>query len=78
MALFGKPTDKLLENLPEELKEPVKKLKASQDMWLNQVAIESGAKPTPDRLAYLVSQQNWIIIHQLDEISKKLDKLITK
>lgn len=80
MALFGKPTDKLLENLLEELKEPVEKLKNDQNLWLIQTALNTGLKPgaTPERSTHLLTQQNWIIIYQLNEISKKLDKLIEK
>lgn len=80
MSIFKKPADDLLNSLSPELQDTVKKLKANQDLWLNQASIEMGLKPgaTPDRQTYLLSQQNWIIIHQLNEIGKKLDKLIEK
>lgn len=75
-----KPTDSLLSSLPPQLSEIVDKLKANQNLWMNQAMIDSGMKPgiTPDRQTYLQTQQNWIIIYQLNEISKKLDKLIAK
>ena len=80
MSMFKKPADDLLNSLSPELQDAVKKLKANQDLWLNQVSIEMGLKSaaTPDRQTYLLSQQNWIIIHQLNEIGNKLDKLIEK
>ena len=80
MSMFKKPADDLLNSLSPELQDAVKKLKANQDLWLNQVSIEMGLKSgaTPDRQTYLPSQQNWIIIHQLNEIGNKLDKLIEK
>ena len=40
MSMFKKPADDLLNSLSPELQDAVKKLKANQDLWLNQVSIE--------------------------------------